>query len=421
MIGLERVALLASLALPVAMLHSRALAEALIGVIIGLFLLRSAVRRDWGWLRTPWLAIGLLWWGWLLACSLPFWLGRTGDSLAQALVAGRYLLLVAALQHFVLRPAAARRWLLRVLDVLSLYIAAHLLAQAAFGISLYGQPRWDKGELTGPFDRPRAAAPLSRLLLAVLPRRLAGLPGWAGVALTAGSIGVVALAGQRMPLFLLLFGLLVCGLMLPTLRRELLAAVLAGAVLIGGAAALSPPVAQRLALFAAQLRGFPDTDYGRIAAHAAALVADHPLTGLGARGFRLACAGNSLPPGCAQHPHNHYLEAAVDAGLPGLGLFSALVLAWLATLARGLRRHPDPLRAGLFAAVLVHEWPLSSMSNFGAIEFALPFVLLALGLAEVDASARGGEHLGDVAGWVEPEHVPAVPERVEQQAPGRLG
>ena len=421
MIALDRAALLASLALPVAMLHGRALTEALMGVLIGLFLLRSAVRREWRWLRTPWLAIGLLWWGWLLACSLPFWPGRTADSLAQALVAGRYLLLVAALQHFVLRPATARCWLLHLLDAISVYIAAHLLVQAAFGISLYGQPRWDKGELTGPFDRPRAAPPLSRLLLAVLPRRVALLPAWAGVALTAGGIGVVALTGQRMPLFLLLFGLLVCGLMLPALRRKLLVALLAGTVLVAGAAALSPPVAERLALFSIQLRDFPASDYGRIAAHASGLVAEHPFTGLGARGFRHACESASPPRGCAQHPHNHYLEAAVDAGLPGLVLFSALVVAWLAALARGLHQHPDALRTGLFAAVLVQEWPLSSMSNFGAIEFALPIVLLALGLAEADASARGGEHLADVAPGVEPEHVPAMPERIEQQAPGGLG
>ena len=418
MIWLDRAALLAGLALPVAMLHGRALAEILLGVIIGLFLLHSALRRDWTWLRMPWLRIGLLWWGWLLACSLPLWPGRTGDSLAQALVAGRYLLAVAALQHFVLRPAPARRWLLMVLDALTAYLAVHLLAQAALGTSLYGQPRWDKGQLTGPFDRPRAAAPLSRLLLPALLRRLPGLPAWAGVALIAGGIGVVALAGQRMPLFMLLFGLVVSGLMLPALRRKLLAAILAGVVLTAAAAALSPPVASRLELFASQLADLPDSDYGRIAIHAAGLVAEHPLTGLGARGFRLACDVATPPQGCAQHPHNHYLEAAVDAGLPGLALFSALVLAWLAALARG---RPDALRVGLFAAVLVQEWPLSSMSNFGAIEFALPMVLLALGLAEADASARGGEHLGDIAAGVAPEHVPAVPERVEQQAPGRLG
>jgi O-antigen ligase len=381
---LERAALTVALALPVAMVHSRPVAEALLGILIGFFLLLSALRRDWCWLRTRWLTIGLAWWGWLVACSLPVWPGRTGDSLVQALVAGRYLLLVAALQYWVLRPAAARRWLLYGLDALTAYIAVHMLAQAALGISLYGQPRWHGGELTGPFNRPRAAAPLSRLLLPVLLRRLPGLPTWAGVALVGTGVGVVALAGQRMPLVLLAFGLLVSGLMLPALRRKLAAALLAGLVLTAGAAALSPPVALRLELFAGQLADLPHTEYGAIAAHAAALVAAHPVIGLGARGFRHDCDRPAPPLGCAPHPHNHYLEAAVDSGLPGLALFSALVLAWLIALCRGLARCPDPLRVGLFAAVLIQEWPLSSMSNFGAIEFAVPLVLLALGLAEAD-------------------------------------
>ena len=413
----DLVLLVATLALPPAMLHARALAELLMGVIIALFLADSAARRFRAWLRTPWLVIGLAWWGWLVACSLPVWPGRTGDSLAQALVAGRYLLLVAALQHILAHNETARRWLLRVLEALAAYLAVHLLSQAALGTSLYGQPRWAQGELTGPFDRPRAAAPLARLLLAVLPARLAALPAPAGIALVAGSVGVVALAGQRMPLVLLLAGLPLVGLLVPALRRLLVAALLAGALLAAGAVLLSPPVAARFALFADQLGGFADSDYGRIAARAAGLVAEHPWTGLGARGFRHACAGAEPAPGCAQHPHNHYLEAAVDAGLPGLVLFTALVAAWLAALGRGLRRHPDPLRAGLFVAFLAHEWPLSSMSNFGAIEFALPMVLLALGLAE----AGRGKHLADITRGVDAEHLPAVPERIKQQAPGRLG
>ena len=60
---LDRAALLAALALPVAMLHGRALAEILMAVVIAGFLARSVQRRDWTWLRTPWLLIGLLWWG----------------------------------------------------------------------------------------------------------------------------------------------------------------------------------------------------------------------------------------------------------------------------------------------------------------------------------------------------------------------
>ena len=85
---------------------------------------------------------------------------------------------------------------------------------------------------------------------------------------------------------------------------------------------------------------------------------------------------------CNIHPHNHYLEAVTNAGVPGLVLFSALVVAWLMALGRGLGARADPLRVGLFVAALIQEWPLASASGFSAVEIAgLFFIQLGLGLA----------------------------------------
>ncbi len=64
---------------------------------------------------------------------------------------------------------------------------------------------------------------------------------------------------------------------------------------------------------------------------------------------------------CWDHPHNYYLEALVNGGFPGLILFCALGLAWLAALGRGLWRQPDPLRVALFAAALIQLWPIASV------------------------------------------------------------
>ena len=99
--------------------------------------------------------------------------------------------------------------------------------------------------------------------------------------------------------------------------------------------------------------------------------------------------------GCNIHPHNHYLEAATEAGLPGLVLFSALVLAWWAALLRGLGRDPDPLRVGLFVTALISEWPIASAGNFTSIELSgFFFLLLGYGLAE----ARSSEAKARIAG-----------------------
>ena len=106
--------------------------------------------------------------------------------------------------------------------------------------------------------------------------------------------------------------------------------------------------------FSRQMADFPDSPYGQIAARAVAMVRAHPATGLGFDGFRRACPDPAYFSGwyggdgggagmCVQHPHNIYLQAAVEAGLPGLALFAALALAWLMPLARGLWRRSGPI------------------------------------------------------------------------------
>ena len=121
------------------------------------------------------------------------------------------------------------------------------------------------------------------------------------------------------------------------------------------------------------------------------------MTGAGFDAFRRLCGDPAFFQGwhgddgggaaiCVQHPHNHYLQAFTEAGIPGLLLFCALVLAWLRGVGRGLWRDPDPLRVGLFVAVLIQEWPVASASAFSSMPLSGWFFLLTgFGLAEARA------------------------------------
>lgn len=414
---LDRAALVAALASPVFLMHGRGFAEVLFAAIDLAFLLRCALARDWGWLGRGWVPVGLAWWGWLVVCSLPvpaLHLGEGGlHSLGQALLMVRFLVLVAALEHQVLRDPAARRWMLGVLSACAAYIALQSLLQFATGRDLYGWPRNGDGELTGPFREPRAGPPLSRLIFpAVLPpaARLLDRRGrgaslaapLAAAALVAASVAVMVLIGQRMPLILTLFGMAISGLLLPRLRRTVLAALVLGAALVAATPVISPPTAHRLiAKFSRQMEDLPQSPYGLIAARAVVIAAENPWTGRGYDGFRTGCPLPSSFHGwtwltdrsstdagggaamCNIHPHNHYLQAVTDSGFPGLVLFCALILAWLRPLFRGLWAAPDPLRVGLFVAALIQEWPIASASSFTAIEIGgFFFVMLGFGLAE---------------------------------------
>lgn len=396
-----------ALALSLVLLHARAIADVVIVVLDLLFLSRSAALRDWTWLRRAWVRIGLLWWAWLVLCSTRW----SGAQLVQALVVVRFLVLVAALEHWALREARVRRWLAWLIRFEFLYIALQSAVQLATGRDLYGWPRGPDQELTGPYREPRAGPVLARLFFpALLPpvaRWFAGRgwqPLWGALALLAG-VALMVLTGQRVPLLLTGLGLFVTALFMPRLRGPVLMALVGAGLLLAASRVVSPPAFYRqVEKFSYQMEHFRDSPYGLILARALAIGDAHPAMGRGFNGYRDACAnpayfhgwrGSPFVDGagtfvCLQHPHNHYLQAYVEGGIPGLALFCALVAAWWLALLPGLLRHPDPLRVALFVAALLHEWPFASSSSFEALPLSgWFFLLLGLGLAETRAYIAG--------------------------------
>ena len=406
---LDRAALIATLLTVPMLLHAHAFAEATMGIASACFLVRSAMTRDWRWLGSSWFRIGVAWWAWIMLSSAPwpaFGLGLGGaNSLVQAVATIRFLLFVAALEYAVLRAPAARRWLHGLIIASAIYIAIHSMFQAITGYNLYGQRRGGDGELTGPFGKPRAGPPESRILFPALVPPVAALlarRGWQSTigayALLLFGIGIVVLIGQRMPLLLTLLGLFVTALLLPKLRPVVLTTCVAGVVLVAATVVVSPPTYYRLVLkFSAQMDSFPTSAYGEIYARALEIGRQHPLFGRGYDGFRTGCpmqryfrptldgriADGGSTANCAAHPHNFFMEALDNGGIPGLVLFSSLSLAWLWPLARGLLRKPDPLRVGLFASVFIQLWPIASTSAFTSMPMGgWFFLLLGWGLAE---------------------------------------
>jgi O-antigen ligase len=328
------------------------------------------------------------------------------------MAAVRFLVLVAALERWLLAEAAWRARLQAMLTACAAYIGLNCLLQLVAGTNMWGWPRYADGSLSGPFGKPRAGAPASRLLFpALLPpvSHLLDRRRWtatlAAGALAIGSVGIIVLIGQRMPLLLTLLGLAVSGLLLRRLRPVVLACLITGGAILAATPVISPPTWYRLVTkFTYQMEMFPDSDYGLIAARAVVIAAQHPVFGQGYDGFRLACpdvgtwvgwsasrlsswdgGGASI---CNIHPHNHYLQAVTDSGVPGLVLFCALVAAWLRGMLRRLGPDPSPLRVGLFVAVLLELWPFASTSGFYSIELVgFMYLMLGMGLAEARAAA----------------------------------
>ncbi|MFT8644112.1 O-antigen ligase family protein [Gluconacetobacter sp.] len=408
------IAVAMTLMLPFFLLRGRAISDGFMTGIAVLFLLHCVRVRDRGWWR-GWPVFALAFWGCAILSSV---MHGTGHAVAEAFVLGRFLLFCVALERWVLRDGAARRWLGGAVTLAALWLVVECWQQYLLGTNLWGYPRWVDGALTGPFYKPRAGAALLMVVfpgLMVFAVRWLEAPAWrtrlAGVGLIMFLTLTMILIGQRMPALLFGLGLVVMAVLIRRLRWPVLAAGLVGAMGLALLPVLSPPAYAKLVVrFMDQMQHFSDSAYGQIYIRAGVMLEDHPWLGVGVDGFRNACAdpayvrdlvlfgrtfaSRGVAVGCNIHPHNIYLDVATTAGLVGLACFLAMVACWLWRMIRALSPVQAPQQAMLCVTACVMLWPLASSSAlFTARTAGWIFLMVGWGLA---ASADiAGESRGD--------------------------
>ncbi|HVE21358.1 MAG TPA: O-antigen ligase family protein [Acidocella sp.] len=402
---LRKIALVAAFLVPFGLLHAFPLAEIGIFIVDVLFLATMARRRELGWARQPWFVLGLAWWAWLLLCSTPFTpFGSAGwvMGFVQALVILRLLVFAVALQTWLLVTPRAQKaaWLALVLSCL--WVGVESWQQFLTGSNIFGDHRWADGSLTGPFWKPRAGALYMHLLFpAMLPVVVALLSRagtlWRSAGALLALIGVVTsvLIGQRMGVALTGLGVVVTALFIRQLRFIAVAIVAVAAIVIVATPVISPPTYAKLVHETSRnLSHFSQSPYGELYTRATVMGLQSPWHGWGYNGFRELCPAPRFDAGlpalgiaptqralgaCNLHPHNYYVQAFVDAGVPGLILFVLMALSWMVVLGRNLFRAPEPLRVGLFVSALTFTWPLGSTDEFPAL-YMVGWLFFILGL-----------------------------------------
>lgn len=402
---------------PLGLLHAFVLAEACVAVTGLAFLAHCAKTHDWKWLKRGWVRIALVWWVWLVICSIPIpllGLGSAGWKMGfvQAVVAVRLIIFTAALQDWVLTTAKSRQVAVGMLVLSASWIGLEAWQQYLTGHNIFGDPRWSDGSLTGPFFKPRAGQLYAHILYpAILPtvavllassRRAAYVGG-----LLLAMLGLVTsvLIGQRMGVCLTGMGAAVAAFFLPRLRVPVIVGVIAAAVFLLAAPILSPPTYHKLVGEThTNMSHFWLSPYGQLYIRATQMGLQSPVHGWGYNGFREHCpeprfaAGIpalSLPAtsvdlgACNLHPQNYYTQAFVDGGVPGFVFFTLLCLCWFKDMIAGLWRGRDPLRIALFIAALTFLWPLASTDEFPAFYMVgWFFFLLGLGYAAKPEDAK---------------------------------
>lgn len=396
-----RVATAATVLLPVFLFHARAAADAAVSVVALLFLIESARCGVWRWLRRPWVIAALVLWACIVIGSL-----NTGPqaSINQSLVILRLFVFFAALEEWVLPQPQAQRWLAWSIRIMAIWLVLEVWQQYFTGHNLMGDPRWIDGMLTGPFEKPRAGPVFIALFVpAVLPPALDLLRrgDWKGFAsgslMLVLSLATLILIGQRMPLALAAFGMVIAALIEKRLRLPVLIAALLGVALLAALPVASPEIYHRMiVLTGQQITHFAENDYGQIFTRATEMALAHPWFGVGADGFRYLCndpqymhglreygiqtALVQTERGCNLHPHNYYFQIAAAGGLIGLAAFATMVATVLRRTVRLAASGVSNQQRMLFVALCVCFWPLASTLSLFVLD-AGGWVFLFMGWA----------------------------------------
>ena len=334
--ALDRLARGLLVALPILFIVGRAPAEIAFSLIAVLFLARSGLGLGWGWLKTPWVVVALVFWCYLLmASALAI---SPADSYGRALPFVRFVLFAAALQHWLLTDSGTLRTFLQTLAAAVAFVVIDCLYQYAMGVDLLGKTAEGDFRLSGPFNNDVAGTFLAKVSLPLLGwwfvwaahrRHLS----WSVGGLLALTIGIVILlTGERTALVSYAMGAGFLVLAVRSVRRPLLLIGLLGMIGVGTLIANQGELRERfIGHTTADFQDFWNNRYGIIFVHAIDAWKQAPVTGVGLKNFRLTCeTGNFRHRGeiatwCFNHPHTPYLELLSETGVVGLSLFLVLI------------------------------------------------------------------------------------------------
>lgn len=375
---LHQIAAFFFLLLPFMLVVFRVGAEICMGVVGALFLARSFLERDWGWVRQPFTWLVAATWLWLVLAVSPFALSPP-HSFSRALPWFRLPLLFIAATYWLLKDAPTARRTAKALVWLLLFIVADTLLQYATGRDIFGHTT-DEDRLTGPFNNVKVGIYIAKIMFPVLGfllwnalrkgrRRLA----YRYIAFLLACAGIILLSGERTAFATTAIGLFIAvgagmwvyrRFRLPLLGLTALAVALASLLVV-----TQPTVQRRAVMLVENIQHFEESPYGRVARASLALAPRYALHGVGMHNFERACQPlmqeEQLVDYCETHPHNPYMEWLVETGVPGLLLFVALV-GWMVAqpvkLWRG-NRSARILAAFGLAVMVVHFFPLMSASS----------------------------------------------------------
>lgn len=380
-------------AIPLACAISRFVADLLLVITAILFLVHVIALRQSDWLKASWVKVALVLWGYVILHSL--FAEDVIGSLGRSLSWGRFPIFGAALVYWVLQDAKGFHRMIVSLSVALGFMLLDTALQYFTGHDIIGWPTIpEEGSprLTGPFSAPRVGIMLIWMGIPVLAYWLMDTQGRTrkgkalllGIAFAVGLLSVIFMSGERMALLLTGLSFVLAFFLLPISKWLMVGITVIAAVCMALLAYTNPGLVVRQLGSTSKVVGeFGESNYGLIWHSGMAMVADHPAFGVGLRQFRVLCPKAEYGPTdnidarCNLHPHNIYLEWAIEAGLLGLSLFVGMVSLWVRVAIQELRElRCNPVFVGLFITLLIRLWPLATSTSFFTAWSAVPMWLM---------------------------------------------
>lgn len=335
----DRVFLGLFLAGPAILFAGRMPADLWLSSIAGAFLARSALSRDWSWLREDWVRAAMLFWAFAVLSSAI----ARDPMLALRDAAGwvRFPLFAVAAACWLAPDAASRRAVIFASLIGVLAMSCGMLVDA-FRYYPRAGLNWPYGGESGwaSFYLTRIGAAGMVLMVAVAQtgrRKLALAAAFAVVAVLAAAL----FSGKIMNFLLLCMACAVFVLL--HWRRPLRVFLAAAALLaiIAGVFATNPTLLRETEQRLTTSGGLDD--YEIVMTTGWRMFLDHPVVGVGASNFRVVCADEAYAEigayddRCRRAAHHYYLQLLAETGLIGAALFIAMLAFLARRLAAGLR------------------------------------------------------------------------------------
>ena len=315
---------------PFAIVAGRAPGDSVLSLIVLLFLLNSALSRNFSWMNLLWVKIFFILWSWMLLRTA--FASNPLAGLDSAIAFARYGLFAAAVANWLLPNSKTERYVWLSLIVSCTFLALDGLYQFITGVDIFGIPRFNDIRLAAFYGAPilgHSLAPLAVLasgpILALVYNK-AQKNKWHWNLLLVIPVFwflVVVLSGDRSAT--IAFALAgIFALIIWCKRAPTMVATIATLVIVMLGAVFSQPnnlFTRHVLSVAKQIGNLGGEGYGSVYQSALLTIKENWLFGVGTKHFRSECVQVGEP--CYTHPHNIYLEAWAETGIIGLLLFGA--------------------------------------------------------------------------------------------------